>query len=304
MFERLNERATKVMALAHDEAARYHHPYVGTEHILLGLADEGEGIGANVLKGFGIDLAWIRPKIEKLSPAGAEPSADPESLPQTPRAKKVIECAFEEARGLNHSQVGTEHLLLGLLRVREGVAAMVLTQFGLSTEAVRQAIVDLVSIGAKAHPPPAAPPPAAAPPDYTLAPSRLAEAWFSIVIGAILIFMMPNTVKYLLSSAHLAEAPLITMGDQIIPYARSAFFLPDLGVDVFGAVLIVDGLLMLLVRRRGRLYVSTGLMAVAVGMNLIAMIVAWPTLGFQIICALAVGFGGYRLFDLIGRLRS
>jgi hypothetical protein len=304
MFERLNDQATKVMSLAHDEAGRYHQPYVGTEHVLLGLAAEDQGIGAKVLKGFGVDPAWIRPAVEKLSKTGVDVVVDPESLPQTPRVKKVIECAFEEARGLSHTSVGTEHLLLGLLRIREGVAATVLLQFGLSTEAVRQAIIDLVGISEKVQPPAAEPPPATAAPAYTAAPARLAEAWFSIVIGAILLFMMPNTIKYLLSFAHLAEPPVITMGDQIIPYVRSAFFLPDLGVDVFGAVLIADGLIILLTRRRGWMMLSTALMACAVALNVIAIIIAWPALGFQIICALAVGFGGYRLFDLIARLRS
>jgi hypothetical protein len=303
MFEKLDETANKVTDLAYDEAIRYHHEFVGTEHLLLGMADEGRNVGARVLKGFGVDLAWIRPAVEKLTPPGPESSAVSTDLPQTPRLQKVIECAFEEARNMHRRYVGTEHLLIGLTRVREGVAAMVLKQFGLSTESVRQAVIDVVSLGEPPQPASAAPPPSA-PPGYTLGPSRLAEAWFSIVIGAILLFAMPDTIKYFLSFAHLAEAPVIRMGDQVIPYVRSVFFLPDLGVDVFGAVLIVDGLFMLLARRHGWLVLPAALMAVAVALNLVAMIVAWPTLGFQIICALAVGFGGYRLFDLAGRLRS
>src|SRR5262245_56089538 len=103
------------MQLANQEAMRYHHQYIGTEHILLGLVREGTGVAANVLKNLGVDLHKIRQEIDKILQAGLiEVSAG--TLPQTPRAKKVIEYSIEEARGLNHNYVGTEHLLLGLIR--------------------------------------------------------------------------------------------------------------------------------------------------------------------------------------------
>ena len=117
MFERLTDRARKVMALANQEAQRFNHEYIGTEHILLGLVKEGSGVGANVLKNLGIDLRKVRLEVEKLVKSGPE-MVTMGKLPQTPRAKKVIEYAIEEARNLNHNYVGTEHLLLGLARWR------------------------------------------------------------------------------------------------------------------------------------------------------------------------------------------
>src|SRR5678815_2490452 len=115
MFERFTDRARKVMALANQEAQRFNHEYIGTEHILLGIVKEGTGVGANVLKNLDLDLRKVRLEIEKrLQPAESAPGVG--RAPQTPRAKKVIEHAIEEARGLGHTYVGTEHLLLGLIR--------------------------------------------------------------------------------------------------------------------------------------------------------------------------------------------
>ncbi len=122
MFERFTDRARKVMALANQEAQRFNHEYIGTEHILLGLVKEGSGVGANVLKNLDVDLRKVRMEVEKLVKAGPD-MVTMGKLPQTPRAKKVIEYAIEEARNLNHNYVGTEHLLLGLLREHDGVAA-------------------------------------------------------------------------------------------------------------------------------------------------------------------------------------
>jgi ATP-dependent Clp protease ATP-binding subunit ClpA len=132
MFERFTDRARKVMALANQEAQRFNHEYIGTEHILLGLVKEGSGVGANVLKNLDVDLRKVRLEVEKLVKAGPE-VVMMGKLPQTPRAKKVIECAIEEARSLNHNYVGTEHLLLGLLREHDGVAAQVLMNLGSSS---------------------------------------------------------------------------------------------------------------------------------------------------------------------------
>jgi ATP-dependent Clp protease ATP-binding subunit ClpC len=146
MFERFTDRARKVMALANQEAQRLNHEYIGTEHILLGLVKEGSGVGANVLKNLDVDLRKVRLEVEKLVKAGPE-MVTMGKLPQTPRAKKVIEYAIEEARNLNHNYVGTEHLLLGLLREHDGVAAQVLMNLGLKLDEVREEVLNLLGAG-------------------------------------------------------------------------------------------------------------------------------------------------------------
>ncbi|MEO0586688.1 MAG: ATP-dependent Clp protease ATP-binding subunit [Planctomycetota bacterium] len=146
MFERFTDRARKVMALANQEAQRFNHEYIGTEHILLGLVKEGSGVGANVLKNLEVDLRKVRLEVEKLVKSGPD-MVTMGKLPQTPRAKKVIEYAIEEARSLNHNYVGTEHLLLGLLREHEGVAAQVLMNLGLKLEEVREEVLNLLGAG-------------------------------------------------------------------------------------------------------------------------------------------------------------
>ena len=146
MFERFTDRARKVMALANQEAQRFNHEYIGTEHILLGLVKEGSGVGANVLKNLDVDLRKVRLEVEKLVKSGPD-MVTMGRLPQTPRAKKVIEYAIEEARMLNHNYVGTEHLLLGLLREQDGVAAQVLMNLGLKLEEVREEVLNLLGAG-------------------------------------------------------------------------------------------------------------------------------------------------------------
>jgi ATP-dependent Clp protease ATP-binding subunit ClpC len=150
MFERFTDRARKVMALANQEAQRFNHEYIGTEHILLGLVKEGSGVGANVLKNLEVDLRKVRLEVEKLVKSGPD-MVTMGKLPQTPRAKKVIEYAIEEARNLNHNYVGTEHLLLGLLREQDGVAAQVLMNLGLKLEEVREEVLNLLGAGAEAE---------------------------------------------------------------------------------------------------------------------------------------------------------
>ena len=145
MFERFTDRARKVMQLANQEAQRFNHEYIGTEHVLLGLVKEGSGVAANVLKNLDIDLRKIRLEVERIVQHG--PGGDNATLgrlPHTPRAKKVIEYSIEEARNLNHNYVGTEHLLLGLLREQEGVAAQVLMNLGLKLEDVREEVLNLL----------------------------------------------------------------------------------------------------------------------------------------------------------------
>src|SRR6195256_1124567 len=146
MYERFTDRARKVMQLANQEAQRFNHEYIGTEHILLGLVKEGTGVAANVLKNLDIDLRKIRLEVEKIVQAGPD-MVTMGKLPQTPRAKKVIEYAIEEARNLNHNYVGTEHLLLGLLREHDGVAAQVLMNLGLKLEEVREEVLNLLGAG-------------------------------------------------------------------------------------------------------------------------------------------------------------
>src|SRR5437868_4449585 len=146
MYERFTDRARKVMQLANQEAQRFNHEYVGTEHVLLGLIKEGSGVAATVLRNMDVDLRKIRNEIEKIVQAGPE-MVTMGKLPQTPRAKKVIEYAIEEARNLNHNYVGTEHLLLGLLREHDGVAAQVLMNLGLKLEEVREEVLNLLGAG-------------------------------------------------------------------------------------------------------------------------------------------------------------
>src|SRR5205807_2263607 len=145
MYERFTDRARKVMQLANQEAQRFNHEYIGTEHILLGLVKEGSGVAANVLKNLDIDLRKIRLEVEKIVQTGpGSEMVTMGKLPQTPRAKKVIEYSVEEAKNLNHNYVGTEHLLLGLLREQEGVAAQVLMNLGLKLEDVREEVLNLL----------------------------------------------------------------------------------------------------------------------------------------------------------------
>ncbi len=146
MYERFTDRARKVMQLANQEAQRFNHEYIGTEHVLLGLIKEGSGVAANVLKNLDVDLRKIRLEVEKLVQSGPD-MVTMGKLPQTPRAKKVIEYSMEEARHLSHNYVGTEHILLGLLREQEGVAAQVLMNLGLKLEEVREEVLNLLGHG-------------------------------------------------------------------------------------------------------------------------------------------------------------
>jgi hypothetical protein len=143
MYERFTDRARKVMQLANQEAQRFNHEYIGTEHILLGLVREGSGVAANVLKNLDIDLRKIRLEVEKIVQSGPD-MVTLGKLPQTPKAKKVIEYAIEEARNLNFNYVGTENLLLGLLREGEGVAAQVLMNLGLKLSDVRKEVLQIL----------------------------------------------------------------------------------------------------------------------------------------------------------------
>ena len=143
MHQNFTENARKVMSLANKEALRFNHDYVGTEHILLGLIRVGTGVAAHVLRNLSVDTKGIRLEVEKLVPPGPE-TVTMGKLPLTPRAKKVLDLAWEEAHALGHNYVGTEHLLLGLLRENDGVAARVLMNLGLKLDRVRQEVLNLV----------------------------------------------------------------------------------------------------------------------------------------------------------------
>ena len=143
MFGRFTERAQKVLVLAQEEARRFNHSYVGTEHLLLGLVREGDGIAAKVLLSLGVELNAVRQQIEKLIGKGDQP-VRVQGVNYTPRAKKVIELAIEEGQGLGHNYIGTEHLLLGLIREGEGIAAQVLTKMGVDLMKARKSVLSLL----------------------------------------------------------------------------------------------------------------------------------------------------------------
>ncbi|MCD6228800.1 MAG: ATP-dependent Clp protease ATP-binding subunit [Candidatus Omnitrophica bacterium] len=143
MFNRFTERARKVLVLAKEEARRFNHDYIGTEHILLGLIREGEGVACAVLQNLGIDLDRLRREVEKLVAPGSAQAVIGD-IPFTPRAKKALEIAAEEARNLGHNYIGTEHILLGLIREGEGVASQILYGLGIDLERVRAEISSLL----------------------------------------------------------------------------------------------------------------------------------------------------------------
>lgn len=145
MFGRFTERAQRVLMLAQDEARRFNYPYVGTEHLLLGLIREGEGIAARVLQGLGIELESVRYQVEQIIGKGG--AAVVGEIGFTPRSKKVLELSFEEARNLGHNYIGTEHLLLGLIKEGEGIAAKVLENLGANMELVRKQVIQMLSGG-------------------------------------------------------------------------------------------------------------------------------------------------------------
>ena len=139
-FDRFNDRAKRVLALAQDEAIRFNHNYIGTEHLLLGLVREGEGAAARVLDSLGVELSKVRTGVESLIGRG-DSTTSPSEITLSPRTKKVIELAIDEARKLGHSHVGTEHLLLGLVREGGHIGAKVLESLGVTLEKVREQVI-------------------------------------------------------------------------------------------------------------------------------------------------------------------
>ena len=142
-FEKFSERARRVLSLAQEEAQRFNHNYIGTEHILLGLVRETDGVAAKVLTNLGVELTKVRSAVEFIIGRGER--ATPGEIGLTPRAKKVIELAVDEARRLSHNYIGTEHLLIGLMREGEGVPAGVLESLGVNLDKVRGETTRLLS---------------------------------------------------------------------------------------------------------------------------------------------------------------
>jgi ATP-dependent Clp protease ATP-binding subunit ClpC len=138
-YDKFTDRARKVLTLAQEEARRFNHNYIGTEHLLLGLVREGEGVAARVLRNLGVELDKVRNSVEFIIGRGDRTVIGEVGL--TPRAKKVIELAVDEARRFNHNYIGTEHLLLGLIREGEGIGADVLASLGINREKARAEIL-------------------------------------------------------------------------------------------------------------------------------------------------------------------
>src|SRR5215212_4196821 len=155
MFERFTDRARRVVVLAQEEARLLNHNYIGTEHILLGLIHEGEGVAAKALESLGISLEAVRAQVEEIIGHGG--SAPSGHIPFTPRAKKVLELSLREALQLGHNYIGTEHILLGLIREGEGVAAQVLVKLGADLSRVRQQVIQLLSGYSGSTPPESGP---------------------------------------------------------------------------------------------------------------------------------------------------
>src|SRR2546422_6834855 len=143
-FDRFNDRAKRVLALAQNEAILFNHNYIGAEHLLLGLIREGDGVAARVLDSLGVDLAKARKAVEFVIGRGTQ-TTTPSEITLSPRTKKVIELGIDEARKLGHSHVGTEHLLLGLVREGESVGAGVLESLGVSLEQIRHRVIEVLA---------------------------------------------------------------------------------------------------------------------------------------------------------------
>ena len=142
MFERFTDRARRVVVLAQEEARMLDHNYIGTEHILLGLIREGEGVAARALQSLGIGLDAVRQQVEEIIGRGQQ--APSGHIPFTPRAKKVLELSLREAQQLGHDYIGTEHILLGLIREGDGVAAQVLVKLGADLNRTRQRVIEVL----------------------------------------------------------------------------------------------------------------------------------------------------------------
>lgn len=192
------DRVRKVLQMAREEAARLNHEYVGTEHLLLGLIRDGEGVGAAVLTNLNIDLLEVRQRIEGITKKEKTTTAVGPDLPYTSRAKKVLELSMSEARELHHPYVGTEHLLLGLLREGMGIAGQVLTDAGASLALVRAETLRLLGTD-EFSPPSRGKPPSreriAVPYNLTLEPLRLVGGIVFVLSGVEAFWYAPGFLK-------------------------------------------------------------------------------------------------------------
>jgi len=145
MFERFTDRARRVVVLAQEEARFLNHDYIGTEHLLLGLIHEGEGVAALALESLGMRLEAVRAQVEEIIGRGESEAASSGHIPFTPRAKKVLELSLRESQQLGHNYIGTEHILLGLIREGQGVAAQVLVKLGADLSRARGRVIELLS---------------------------------------------------------------------------------------------------------------------------------------------------------------
>jgi ATP-dependent Clp protease ATP-binding subunit ClpC len=144
VFERFTDRARRAVVRAQEEARTLNHDFIGTEHLLLGLVGEGHGVAAKALESLGISMEAVRQRVEDIVPPG-QVEVRSGHIPFTPRAKKVLELSLSESKLLGHRYIGTEHMLLGLLREGEGVAAQVLTGLGADLDGVRERVVQLLA---------------------------------------------------------------------------------------------------------------------------------------------------------------
>jgi ATP-dependent Clp protease ATP-binding subunit ClpC len=151
LFERFTDRARRVVVLAQEEARLLNHNYIGTEHLLLGLIQEGEGVAAKVLEQLGVERSRVRAEVERrIGHGGREPSG---AIPFTPRAKTALELSLREALQMGHNYIGTEHILLGLVREGQGVAVLVLTELGVELETLRRTTLDVLAGVPPSEPP-------------------------------------------------------------------------------------------------------------------------------------------------------
>ena len=144
MFQRFTDRARRVVVLAQDEARSLDHDWIGTEHLLLGLIDEGQGVAAKALEAMGVSTDAVRPQIEEITGRGQAPPRD-EHIPFTPRAKKVLELSLRESLDLGHTYIGTEHILLALIAEGDGVAAQVLARSGVDIDRARRQVIQILA---------------------------------------------------------------------------------------------------------------------------------------------------------------
>jgi hypothetical protein len=228
LFERFTDRARRVLVLAQEEARRLNHGFIGTEHILLGLIHEGEGVAAKVLESFGISLEAVRDQVrETIGPSSAAESLTG-SPPFTPRSKKVLELSLREALQLGHNYIGTEHILLGLVREGQGVAAQVLVTMGVDLGGVRDQVIQMLS-GPRVV-------------NLAAVDGDLVEKT-EIPLGAAVLLTWNDASVVLVASATVAQAVILRSEVDGVVYETCTYRpgpLPEISVSVAGAIVTRD----------------------------------------------------------------